>query len=42
MYDIHVTLDGNVIDLHNLTDDEFAFYNQCLTAYKSKFPGRNS
>lgn len=38
MYDIHVTLDGNVIDLHNLTDDEFAFYNQCLTAYKSNIP----
>ncbi|SMO92773.1 helix-turn-helix domain-containing protein [Melghirimyces algeriensis] len=38
MYDIHVTLDGNVIDLHQLTDTEFAFYTECLSAYKTNMP----
>lgn len=38
MYDIHVTLDGTIIDLHNLSDEEYGFYSQCLSAYKSEMP----
>lgn len=36
--DIHVTLDGTVIDLHSLNDEEYGFYNQCLMAYKAETP----
>lgn len=36
--DIHVTLDGSVIDLHSLSDEEYAFYTECLSAYKTNMP----
>lgn len=35
MYDIHVMLDGTVIDLHTFSDEEYGFYIQCLNAYKA-------
>lgn len=36
--DIHVTIDGEVIDLHSLTDEEFAFYMNALMKYKENIP----
>lgn len=38
MYNIHVTRKGEVIDLLAFTDDEFTFYNECLTAYETNRP----
>ena len=34
MHNIHVTRKGEIIDLLGLDDNEFAFYNQCLDAYR--------
>jgi len=34
LHNIHVTRKGEVIDLLALNDDEFAFYNECLQAYR--------
>lgn len=33
--DIHIRLDGDIIDLLALPDDEYGFYSQCLTAYRN-------
>ena len=35
MYNIHVTRKGEVIDLLSFSDEEFAFYNECLLAYET-------
>lgn len=34
MHNIHVTRKGEVIDLLALSDEEFAFYNECLQKYR--------
>lgn len=31
---IHVQLNGEIVDLLGLTEDEFAFYEKCLSAYR--------
>lgn len=35
---IHVTLNGDIIDLLALDDEQFGFYHQCLQAYKINTP----
>lgn len=37
-HNIHVTLEGNVIDLQAFDEKEFAFYNECLNAYRNNMP----
>ncbi|QKG84880.1 helix-turn-helix domain-containing protein [Kroppenstedtia pulmonis] len=38
MHDIHITLDGRIVDLHILSEREYAFYRECLSAYKTNMP----
>ena len=38
MVDIHITINDDIIDLHTLTDEEFAFYMDCLMKYKANIP----
>jgi len=38
VYNIHVTRKGEVIDLLAFSDEEFSFYNECLTAYETNMP----
>lgn len=35
---IHITLNGDIIDLLALDDEQFGFYHQCLQAYKINTP----
>lgn len=35
---IHITLNGEVIDLHAFSDEQFGFYHQCWQAYQRSVP----
>lgn len=36
--DIHIRIDGEIVDLLALSDEEYAFYQKCLLAFRQNIP----